>query len=93
MTAAASLTRNGATRTVTVTLYARRDGTALEVAGTIPRNFRELGHQRAQAASVRRDHSPVTAKLVPPHLRSALTIPAWRLAQPTLVLQRTPFRP
>ena len=37
--AAAALTLNGTTRPVTVTLSARRDGTAIEVAGSLPVSF------------------------------------------------------
>jgi len=38
-TAAATLTLNGVTRPVTVTLSARRDGTAIEAAGSLPVTF------------------------------------------------------
>jgi polyisoprenoid-binding protein YceI len=42
-TAAASLTLNGTTRPVTVTLSARRDGTAIEAAGSLPVAFADFG--------------------------------------------------
>ena len=42
-TAAASLTLNGITRPVTVTLSARRDGTAIEAAGSLPVAFADFG--------------------------------------------------
>jgi len=41
-TAAATLTLNGATRPVTVTLSARRDGTAIEAAGSLPVPFSDF---------------------------------------------------
>jgi polyisoprenoid-binding protein YceI len=41
-TAAATLTLNGITRPVTVTLSARRDGTAIEAAGSLPVAFSEF---------------------------------------------------
>ncbi len=41
-TAAASLTLNGTTRPVTVTLSARRDGTAIEAAGSLPVAFSDF---------------------------------------------------
>ena len=42
-TAVAALTLNGVTRTVTVTLSARRDGKAIEAAGWLPVTFAEFG--------------------------------------------------
>ena len=42
-TAAAALTLNGTTRPVTVTLSARRDGTAIEAAGSLPVAFSGFG--------------------------------------------------
>ena len=42
-TAAATLTLNGLTRPVTVTLSARRDGTAIEAAGSLPVAFSGFG--------------------------------------------------
>ena len=42
-TAAATLTLNGTTRPVTVTLSARRDGTAIEAAGSLPVAFSGFG--------------------------------------------------
>jgi hypothetical protein len=42
-TAAASLTLNGTTRPVTVRLSARRDGTAIEAAGSLPVTFADFG--------------------------------------------------
>jgi polyisoprenoid-binding protein YceI len=42
-TAAAALTLNGVTRPVTVTLSARRDGTTIEAAGSLPVTFAEFG--------------------------------------------------
>jgi polyisoprenoid-binding protein YceI len=41
-TAAATLTLNGTTRLVTVTLSARRDGTAIEAAGSLPVTFSDF---------------------------------------------------
>jgi polyisoprenoid-binding protein YceI len=41
-TAAATLTLNGITRQVTVTLSARRDGTAIEAAGSLPVTFADF---------------------------------------------------
>jgi polyisoprenoid-binding protein YceI len=46
--AAGTLTLNGITRPVTVTLSARRDGTAIEAAGSLPVTFAELRHQGTQ---------------------------------------------
>ena len=43
MTAPAELTLRGTTRPVTVTITARRDGTALQAAGTIPVTFANWG--------------------------------------------------
>ena len=40
--AAAALTLNGITRPVTVTLSARRDGTAIEAAGSLPVAFADF---------------------------------------------------
>ena len=42
-TAAATLTLNGDTRPVTVTLSARRDGTTIEAAGSLPVTFADFG--------------------------------------------------
>jgi polyisoprenoid-binding protein YceI len=42
-TAAATLTLSGTTRPVTVTLSARRDGTAIETAGSLPVAFADFG--------------------------------------------------
>jgi hypothetical protein len=42
-TAAGTLNLNGITRPVTVTLSARRDGTAIEAAGSLPVTFADLG--------------------------------------------------
>jgi polyisoprenoid-binding protein YceI len=42
-TAAGTLTLNGITRPATVTLSARRDGTAIEVAGSLPVTFADFG--------------------------------------------------
>jgi polyisoprenoid-binding protein YceI len=42
-TAAGTLTLNGITRPVTVTLSARRDGTTIEAAGSLPVTFAEFG--------------------------------------------------
>ena len=42
-TAPASLTLNGTTRPVTVTLSARRDGTAIDAAGSLPVAFTDFG--------------------------------------------------
>jgi polyisoprenoid-binding protein YceI len=42
-TAAATLTLNGITRPVTVTLSARRDGAAIEAAGSLPAAFADFG--------------------------------------------------
>jgi polyisoprenoid-binding protein YceI len=45
-TAAAALTLNGTTRPVTVTLSARRDGTTIEAAGSLPVTFADFGIKR-----------------------------------------------
>jgi hypothetical protein len=42
-TAAATLTLNGITRPVTVTLSARRDGTEIQAAGALPVAFADFG--------------------------------------------------
>ena len=50
--AAAMLTLNGITRPVTVTLSARRDGTAIEAAGSLPVAFADFGIKRPHGYGV-----------------------------------------
>jgi polyisoprenoid-binding protein YceI len=51
-TAAASLTLNGITRPVTVTLSVRRDGAAIEAAGSLPVAFADFGVKRPDGYGV-----------------------------------------
>jgi polyisoprenoid-binding protein YceI len=51
-TAAASLTLNGITRPVTMTLSVRRDGTAIEAAGSLPVAFADFGIKGPRGSGV-----------------------------------------
>ena len=70
-TAAATLTLNGITRPVTVTLSARRDGTAIEAAGSLPVAFSGLRHHRARRVRLPRVAGQRRDGGVPPHPRAS----------------------